>query len=155
MKVGFVVVFRSRNLLNWKHFLLYRSIRLNFWWAGDRTAQYCDAGGESLRVWSGRVPGTGAPWDAEGGEARVGIERSGKKEGGISPPSHRSAFSGDIYQGCARPRLASRRALNSVPGRHSGHFSPLATCQPTISSSWRSSIAPARSQSGRTSSPTP
>src|SRR5687768_12411577 len=43
---------------------------------------------------------------------------------------------------------ASRFALNSVPGFHSGHVSVSATEYPTMNSSRRSSTAPVRSQSG-------
>ena len=48
--------------------------------------------------------------------------------------------------------ISSRRALNSVPGFHSGYLSPSATLSPTWKSSLTSSTAPAISQSGFTSS---
>src|SRR5437763_1252713 len=48
--------------------------------------------------------------------------------------------------------IASRLALNSVPGFHSGYLSPCATVWPTMKRSCASSTAPDKSQSGLTSS---
>jgi hypothetical protein len=48
--------------------------------------------------------------------------------------------------------IASRLALNSVPGDHSGNLVVLATLYPTVNSNWVSSTAPLKSQSGFISS---
>ncbi len=77
-------------------------------------------------------------------------------QGSLRPMStlSRSFLPGARDQALARFNISSRRALNSVPGFHSGHFSPCATRWPTWKSRRRSSTAPDKSQSGFTSSET-
>ena len=102
-------------------------------------------------VEAGPIPGQ-TPASVGGGEGGEGLapvqdpdvpeDQLAKENGGRRAPGGQRV----------RRRAASRAALNSAPGFHSGQASDYAARQPTARSKAASSTAPLRSQSGSTSS---
>src|SRR5262245_47415357 len=87
-------------------------------------------------------------------DSRVTAEKLGDEIGfGIEPILESPEALWDYSRACGLYfSIASRVALNSLPGFHSGNFAAFATLKPTRNSSCASSAAPMRSQSGFTSS---